>query len=342
VVDYYSASILKNKNIPNLTSMNSNVSTSQSSISGFTTVGTLPTASVLIAPSFFVIKDRLYTFGGYRTTTGYGSNQLWYTKINSDNSINFNWIKEDATFPVEMGYHADHAIIGNNIYFLVGDTVSQTKSFLLIAKIESDGSIKSIEIEREINIYRDNPGLCVCGDKLYIIGGYDFNANTKKNIMYFNINSDYTLSENMEILVDYLPGNFTQSKNIINTGKKLYLLGYFIDGAYSNKVYSATINNDGSISKFTLDSISFPSNMAYFSVIKYKNKLFTFGSANASGQVNSIYMADIDSNGVLGSFTAINSFISMHFCSVIVCGNYGYIMGGAIKVLLLSAFFDIP
>jgi hypothetical protein len=146
--------------------------------------------------------------------------------------------------------------------------------------------------------------------------------------MYFNINSDYTLSENMEILVDYLPGDFTHSKNIINTGKKLYLLGYFIDDAYSNKVYSATINNDGSISKFTLDSISFPTNVALFSVIKYKNKLFTFGSANASGQVNSIYMADIDFNGVLGSFTAINSFISMHFCSVIVCGNYGYIMGG--------------
>jgi hypothetical protein len=172
VVDYYSTSILKNKNIPNLTSMNSNVSTSQSSISGFNKVGDILSTQIKLLPNFFVIKDRLYMYGGVNKDENIGGvSYLYYCKIDSNNIPSFNWIKEDVVFPILIPFYTSNIILANNIYMWVSDDVSMTKSFLLKLKIEGDGSIRDIEILSEYSFYKKSPNLVVIKDYLYIIGG---------------------------------------------------------------------------------------------------------------------------------------------------------------------------
>jgi len=117
-----------------------------------------------------------------------------------------------------------------------------------------------------------------------------------------------------------LPEPLADSSAIV-TKNRVYLLGGHNDNGFTSTVYTAPINNDGTLGTWTTGT-SLPGPLANSSAIVTKNRVYLLGGSN-------VYTAPINNDGTLGTWTTGTSLpVPLENSRAIVTKNRVYLLGG--------------
>jgi N-acetylneuraminic acid mutarotase len=190
------------------------------------------------SPVCFVIKNKLYTVGGWTgsITNGNNINTVYRATINNDGTLS-SW-ETLPNFPVN--FHDGKALIIKDRIYIFG-SYDSNNSYIYYATYDSNGNIGTW------NYVANMPNnICisaiVCTDNyVFSIGGYSLNNSKYTNASYL-----------APILTDGSIGSWTQISNYPDTvaygqsvivGNKIYFIGGTNTNNYLDTVYSATFNS---------------------------------------------------------------------------------------------------
>jgi N-acetylneuraminic acid mutarotase len=126
--------------------------------------------------------------------------------------------------------------------------------------------------------------------------------------------------------------------SIVVTKNRVYLLGGYV----TNVVYTASINNDGTLGAWTT-GISLPVETRDASVIVTNNRVYLLGGGNVTDTFSTIYSAFINSDGTLGTWIASGNLpINLAGSQVVITKNRAYLCGGSNATGVLSSVYTAP
>jgi hypothetical protein len=161
-------------------------------------------------------------------------------------------------------------------------------------------------------------------NKAYILGGVDA-AGVKSTIYMSTIDATGTLGSWSS--VGSLPINLCASQAVF-TKNRVYLIGGHDGTNYVNSVYTAQINSDGTLGSWTTGP-SLPVAIGYTQVIATSSKVYVLGGSDSTTIRDTVYVANINSDGTLGSWsTASNLYAPLRYSQAIVTNNRVYLLGG--------------
>ena len=164
----------------------------------------------------------------------------------------------------------------------------------------------------------------VTKNRVYLLGGYNGN-NYVSTVYTAPINEDGTLGT--WTTGTNLPGVLYHSQAIV-TKNRVYLLGGWIGGGAVATVYTAPINEDGTLGTWTTGT-SLPEPVRWSQAIVTKNRVYLLGGGNSSGSVSTVYTAPINADGTLGAWITGTSLPGVLSGSqAIVTKNRVYLLGG--------------
>lgn len=134
------------------------------------------------------------------------------------------------------------------------------------------------------------------------------------------------------------------------TKNRIYLLGGYNGSTTLRTIYTATINNDGSLNAWTTSPIQMPSYLSHASLTVIKNRVYIFGgyTSIASGGVqtasNLVYSAPINADGTIGEWVAATPLPAARARTcVITTNNRVYVLGGAdVNYNYVSTVYTAP
>jgi hypothetical protein len=152
-----------------------------------------------------VYNDRLYVLGGAATVGGAPVNSVYYTKIDSDGTLN-NWIQTTSftTGRISGGGNLS-AVWGAYIYISGGCSAVNASGYCTtvssdtqLASINADGSLDVWNTVGGVSSQRMGSGIVSWRNKIYNVGGCsaqnttagDCNSSTLDSIVYGDINQD--------------------------------------------------------------------------------------------------------------------------------------------------------
>lgn len=307
-----------------------------------------------------IIKNRLYSFGGYSSTA---LNTVYYSEIASDGSLG-TWT---ALPGLPIALYASQVFVTKSVVYMVGGwNSSAVVSDIYSAFINSDGSLgmwsKAASLPGALSV----SCLFATAGKLYIGSGYNVSGTSVNTIYSVNINgglSDYSAyyggvatttefgtrgagkpwSQQYQInttFADADVGSWTAQSsngltanldfvNLIVTKNKAYIIG--TKGSATTS-YSATINSDGTLTSWSISNTLFNIGSKYYGAgcVVTKNRVYLIGGNNGGAVISTIYTAAINSDGTLGSFAAnaISLPVPVAYAAVFIIKNRLYVCGG--------------
>lgn len=242
--------------------------------------------------SVVVTKNRIYSIGG---VTGSGADTtatVCYRVINSDGTLG-NWVV-DTPLPITIA-NSSNIIINNNIYIIGGSTGAGLRytpsNTIYTATIDSNGVIGPWSLSPiQLPVTMAN-GVCVTiKNRLYYIGGI-LNGVTSNAIYSTTINADGTLGNWSN--VGSIPITLKYAQVYI-TKYRVYLFGGY-NGAtgYTNSIYTAPINIDGTIGSWSLSKYTIPVALGSNSVIVTSSNIYLIAGFNNGGTYNYVFSAPL-------------------------------------------------
>ena len=138
-----------------------------------------------------------------------------------------------------------------------------------------------------------------------------------------------------------LPGTVSYSQAIV-TKSRVYLLGGIINGSYSATVYTAPINEDGTLGTWTTGT-SLPGTVTYSQAIVTKSRVYLLGGSINGSASATVYTAPINEDGTLGTWTTGTSLPGTVYVSqAIVTKSRVYLLGGLINDSSSSIVYQAP
>ena len=279
-----------------------------------------------------VTKNRVYIFGGFTGSNSPTSN-VYTAPINTDGTLG-TWVI-DTALPIAIG-QASLAITANRVYLLGGYNGSSYLSSVYTAPINSDGTLGAWTTGPSLPAARCAGDCFVTRNRLYLIGGS--NGSFSSSVYSSTIYPDGTISSwrtetSLPISLGYT--------SVVVTKNYVYLLGGY-NGAWLSTVYSATVNSDGTLG-FWKQNGSLPISIAVCQTLVTKNKVYLIGGQVAGGSVSSVYMATINADGVLGSWTSgTNLPNTLSQSMLITTNNRIYLLGGYRSGSYINTIFSAP
>ncbi len=98
-------------------------------------------------------------------------------------------------------------------------------------------------------------------------------------------------------------------------------------------IYTANINNDGTLSEWVLNTATLPIGLYQHATIVAKDRLYVIGGFSSSSTLSSaVYTATLSENGVLGNFTLSGNLPGpLGAVRATVIGQYIYTIGGSVE-----------
>ena len=269
----------------------SNVYTAEINADG--TLGAWSSATSLPTPFLgtqaIVTKNRVYLLGGYNGTAWTGT--VYTAVINSDGTLGA-W-STATSLPAPLGY-SQAVITKNRVYLLGGVGVNGgTVATVYTAPIDADGIIGAWTTGTSLNVGINFSTAVVTKNRVYLLGG-DLNAasNNYTSVIYTaTINSDGILGP--WTTAGNLPMILAASQSIVFKNR-VYLFGGSNLSVWQSSIYSAPINEDGTLGAWTTNS-SLPAGLTLSTAIATKNRIYTIGGHNTSVNAvsNIVYTASI-------------------------------------------------
>jgi len=296
--------------------------------------GSLPGA--LAGACSVVTKNRAYLLGGGATcSTMIAASNKVYTAPIDVNGILGTWVA-DTPLPYDVAY-ASVVMTFNRVYLLGGSNSGGTTiQAVYTAPINSDGTLGSwVLSDKNLPTPIRASSVLVAANTVYLIGGDWYNSPSGVTTIWkATIAADGTLGD-WSVYSLTLPIAITGAC-IAVIKNKVYLFGkytYQNNTSYTH-VYSATVDEEGVLGTFALDSHVLPSNagQAQMSAVVTKGKLYILGGYNATSIYRkNVCVAPINTSGVLGDFSISTATMPIggDSASVFVTSSRLYLAGGS-------------
>jgi hypothetical protein len=260
--------------------------TSQSGdITGWTTESPLPSA--VCASHAVVTKNRVYLLGG-DSSGGYTSASTVYTApINSDGTLG-SWATAPS-LPIPIS-NAQAIVTSSRVYLLGGwaGFSNGVVSIVHTAPINADGTLGAWSTGPSLPGVLGDSAVVVTKNRVYLLGGDPSGGNTSVSTVYTApINSDGTLGS--WATAPSLPIPISNAQAIV-TSSKVYLLGGNDNDTWLSTVYTAPINNDGTLGTWSTGT-SLPVGIDYPQAIVTSSRVYLLGGRTSSGAISTIYSA---------------------------------------------------
>jgi len=179
----------------------------------------------------------------------------------------------------------------------------------------------------------------VTNNRVYLLGGR-INGVDSAIVYTTIINPDGTLGA--WVTSTPLPNNIKMSQAIV-TNNRVYLIGGNFYKSGASIVYTATINPDGTLGAWVIDT-PLPVVISHSQAVVTSNRVYLLGGHINNTQSNAIYTAPINTDGTLGTWVADISIIpnAIYNSQAIVTNNRVYLIGGFNKTVYFSTVYTAP
>lgn len=284
-----------------------------------------------------IYKDHIYSYGGIASGGGLRTDTM-YAKIDAAGTLS------SSTSTTAFGTGIDgsnngSAFVNNGYIYHIGGFSGDYSSQARFAPINNSGTIGTWALTTAVPPPTTGAtgigahAYAIANNRVYLIGGITTltaggvtNVNT---IQYASFNNDGTLGSWTTNPTPYV--NAISNQPAVAYNGRVYVRG-FNGGGSSNRVYSAPVNNDGTLGSWTWEggaSNNSPVTSAYGNMLAYNNYLYIIGGRDGTTYLNNVQYAPINSDGSLGTWgqTSAMNTARASFGSVIING-YMYSIGG--------------
>ena len=238
-----------------------------------------------------VIKNYVYFIGGSNGSGPYSS--VYRAPINSDGTIG-TWVTDNAL--PSPAAQAQVLITKNRIYVMGGTNGASYTSAVFTAVINSNGTIGTWTTATSLPVAFAISNSIITKNRIYLISGYTAGYNVE--VYTAPINSDGTLGT--WVRTTDLPENMSYSSTF-TTSSRVYLFGAWNGTGGLSKVYTAPINDDGTLGTWTLGT-AIPGSLNDSSCIVTNNRIYLLGGHTGPAGTSVVYTASI--NGGMNDYSA--------------------------------------
>lgn len=259
-----------------------------------------------------------------------GSGRPWEQQyMMSDSTLNTDingWLSDN---PMPAATRDLTVAVTKNYVYILGGYRSAGTNAILKAPINSNGSLGTWVVDSNtlpVALYQSQ--VIVTKNRVYLIGG-SLTSGYTSAIYSAQINSDGTLG------VFGASGNFptqiTNSASIV-TQNRVYIIGGYNGSAYSNAVYTTTINNDGLLDTNWVAAASLPGVVGLSTVFVCGKTLYVCGgTTNGTTMITTVFAGILNSSGIVTRWYTGSSLVSPGVRGgVFVSKNRVYIFAGLI------------
>lgn len=264
----------------------------------------------------FVTKNRVYSVGGYQ-----GQNTVYTAPIDSGGILGA-WTT-DTAFPVPI-YFTQAFITRSRVYIVGGDNGSGVAySSVYYAIINNDGTIGTWTLDTAFPATISWHSYIITSTMVYTIGGI---VNGAQSLAIYSapLNSDGSIGT--WALVGSFPIAITQTQ-IIQTYNRVYSCGGTVSNAGIATVYTAPINNNGTLGPW-VQGTNLPNNYWFSMAVNTKSRAWIISGNVGTLSTTSVITAPINTDGTLGVWAAGTSTpITIQIAQCIITSTRIYSIG---------------
>lgn len=268
-----------------------------------------------------------------------GSGKPWTQQylFNNENITDItNWTNGN---PMITGVSAHQAVVTKNRVYLLANRVTggSMVNTIYSAAINEDGSLGDWNTAGTLPASYSYSKAIITKNRVYLLGGYA-GTSAVSAVYTAPINSDGTLGTWSAGTNLPMAGHYSWS---FTTKNRVYWGAARTAGDVpTSAVYTAPINTDGTIGTWTTGP-SLPVALYAASIVVTKTKVYHIGGTNNSASSSGVYVAPINTDGTIGTWTATNSLpVAIHGAGVVVIKNRVFLIGGGSNSALLSSVYS--
>lgn len=243
-----------------------------------------------------------------------------------------NW-KLGNAFPGALG-GARVIVTENRVIALGGDVGGSSVATIYTAPINADGTIGTWISGGTLPAGRTEGEVVVTKGYVYYLGGRNIAAGYYATVYAAPILGDGSLGT--WSAVNSLPGTLSQTQAVV-TKSRIYLLGGWNGSASVTTVYSAPINQDGTIGTWITDT-ALPAVVSSHMVFTTKNRVYLLGGYGVASYTTAVYSAPINADGTIGAWTAGTPLpVALGRAAVMAFKNQVFLIGGVTGASVATA-----
>ena len=274
-------------------------------ITGWTTSPSLPVA--LSDSQTIVTKNRVYLLGGVDAIFNFVST-VYTAPINADGTLG-TW--SAGTSLPEISCWSQAIVTKNRVYLLGGYGVSSWVSTVYTAPINADGTLGTWSTGPSLPGALAGSQAIVTKNRVYLLGGWYAGLSYVSTVYTAPINADGTLGT--WTTGTSLPEPLGGSQAIV-TKNRVYLLGGHNGGSWVSTIYTAPINEDGTLGAWTTGP-SLPGELYDSQAIVTKNRVYLL-CGYSGGYTSIVYSAPFSGGS--------NDYSSYYDGTVVAGGGTGF------------------
>ena len=255
------------------------------------------------------------------------------TQTNTTKSTDIGTWTASTSLPTTVSF-SQAIVTKNRVYLLGGWIYDNHSSTVCTAPINPDGTLGAWTTSTYLPSTVDYSQAIVTKNRVYLLGGHA-NGSSSSAVYTAPINQDGTLGT--WTIGTSLPGAVYASQAIV-TKNRVYLMGGIINDTSSSTVYTAPINDDGTLGAWTT-STSLPGTVSSSQAIVTKNRVYLLSGSQSAN----VYTAPIHPDGTLGTWTTSTPLpATVHGSQAVVTKNRVYLLGGVINDIYSSTVYTAP
>lgn len=271
------------------------------------------------------VDDYVYIIGGSSSTGGTWLDTVYYAKLGSDGSVG-SWTA--SSHPIPVGVYYPSATAANGYLYVMGGYGGGMQNAVYYAKVNSDGSIGDWATSlNSLPVAAYEASAIVHDGYLYFVGGMDGDSHALNSVYYARLNSNgsvgsWTASTN-------LPQGIDDAAVTVANGR-VYVMGGSSNSGFTNTVYHASFNSDGSVGSWITDSTTLPQALDGVTAAASNGYLYIAGgNTDVETTQDGVYYAKINTDGSVGSWTAGPALPQpLRYADSIIRGNHLYAIAG--------------
>lgn len=213
------------------------------------------------------------------------------------------WNTSSSALPYPLASHISTSV--EDKLFIIGGATVDDYSQILSSTKDITGSISTWNTISNFPETRYWSAFAKTGNQVYVIAGSNFNGTSHftNDIAFSTIqpNGDFSTWQTL----NPLPKNLSLGAATIS-GNRLYYAGGFNSSETNQNVYTAPINQDGTIGTWTTAGL-LPKPLFGFGMIEYNGKLIIAGGLDPNGFSANTYTTSLNPDGTLGGWTESTS-----------------------------------
>jgi N-acetylneuraminic acid mutarotase len=241
------------------------------------------------------------------------------------------WTLSPNAFPLNITYCA--SVVNNNYVYVLGGIGGnyELADTVYYAQLNNDGSVGVWNTTTALPTPMAGMTSIINNNYIYIFGGGVGNiedGEITNNVYYAQINIDGSIGSWITS-TSILPTGVIFPTSVVNNNYVYILGGGGNNQNITNTVYYAQLNIDGSVGSWTESLSTLPTSVIFHTSIVNNNYVYVIGGQSQTGLSDTVYYAQLNIDGSVGSWITTTSLpISIFGATSVVNNNYVYVICG--------------